>query len=336
MSREIKVGLLFIVASIILWFGYNYLKGRNTFSNDQVFYSIYKDVNLLVPGNQVLLNGLGIGLVEGVELQNDGSGLIRVDFTVKSGIKVPNGSSAEIFDVDFLGGKAVKLNFPKTFDGFHESGDEMKSSMDAGIFAMVESELLPLKDDLTGTIKKVDTLLSNLNSILGTGELQSTLSSVNKTMGNLEKSTVGLDGIIADKNAQLTRILDDVEVLTNGLASNQDKINSMVESANSFAGQLNEIDLKALTEELESTLNTANKSLADVQEIMAQIKSGEGNIGALLYDEAMYDNLEKASANLDKLLLDLKENPSRYVTFALINRAEKEKKKKRKKEKNNE
>jgi len=334
MSREIKVSLLFIVAAVILWFGFNYLKGKNTFSSDQAFYSIYNDVNLLVPGNQVLLNGMGVGLVEAVELQNDGSGLIRVDFTVKGDIKIPNGTAAEIFDVDFLGGKAVKLKFPKQFEGFQSSGDKLKSTLDAGIFAMVESELLPLKDDLTGTIKKVDTLLSSLNAILGTGELQNTLSLVNKTMGNLEKSTGGLDGIIADKNAQLTRILDDVEVLTDGLATNQDKIDNMVDSANNFAEQLNEIDLKTLTSELENTLSSANKSLSDVQAIMNQIKSGKGTIGALLYDDDMYANLEKASADLDKLLIDLKENPSRYVSFALINRGEKGKKEKKRKKDN--
>jgi hypothetical protein len=39
----------------------------------------------------------------------------------------------------------------------------------------------------------------------------------------------------------------------------------------------------------------------------------------LLNDKKLYDNLRLASADLDLLLLDLKQNPSRYLNVSLLN-----------------
>jgi phospholipid/cholesterol/gamma-HCH transport system substrate-binding protein len=49
---------------------------------------------------------------------------------------------------------------------------------------------------------------------------------------------------------------------------------------------------------------------------MEKIENGEGSLGLLVNDKALYNKLEKTSHDLDELLLDIKKNPKRYVRFS--------------------
>ena len=56
-----------------------------------------------------------------------------------------------------------------------------------------------------------------------------------------------------------------------------------------------------------------------VVEIMTdKINNGEGSLGMLLNDKALYVNLNSTAASADKLLIDLKQSPKRYVHFSLF------------------
>ena len=62
----------------------------------------------------------------------------------------------------------------------------------------------------------------------------------------------------------------------------------------------------------------SNSLMADLSVIVNKIKTGEGSIGLLVNDDKLYNNLKSSSANLDKLVIDLKANPKRYVHFSIF------------------
>ncbi|MGH7724882.1 MAG: MlaD family protein [Candidatus Eiseniibacteriota bacterium] len=51
---------------------------------------------------------------------------------------------------------------------------------------------------------------------------------------------------------------------------------------------------------------------------LARIERGEGNLGKLSRDEALYRNLEQSLGRLDKLMADIQANPSRYFKFSVF------------------
>ncbi len=53
------------------------------------------------------------------------------------------------------------------------------------------------------------------------------------------------------------------------------------------------------------------------------INQGEGTMGRLMSDEALYDSLTVATSNLAVLLEDLKANPGRYVQFSVFGKKSK-------------
>ena len=81
---------------------------------------------------------------------------------------------------------------------------------------------------------------------------------------------------------------------------------------------------KNIAESLQQTLSKLNSTLD-------KLNSGEGTVGKLMSDEALYDNLAAASANLSTLLADLQAYPKRYVHFSLFGRGAKADERDRKK-----
>ncbi|MBL7918375.1 MAG: MCE family protein, partial [Bacteroidia bacterium] len=55
------------------------------------------------------------------------------------------------------------------------------------------------------------------------------------------------------------------------------------------------------------------------------INSGQGTLGKLAKNDTLYMNLNKSSADLDKLLKDLRYNPERYIHFSVFGRKNREK-----------
>ena len=68
----------------------------------------------------------------------------------------------------------------------------------------------------------------------------------------------------------------------------------------------------------DSTITEVNKAVADIQAIVSKVNSGTGSLSQLINDEKMYNNLNNAAENLDKLMIDLKANPKRYVSFSVF------------------
>ena len=63
-AREIKVGVLAIVALFLLYFGFNFLKGVNIFSPTHAYYGQYANLNGLVEQSPVYIRGYKVGQVD--------------------------------------------------------------------------------------------------------------------------------------------------------------------------------------------------------------------------------------------------------------------------------
>ena len=72
---------------------------------------------------------------------------------------------------------------------------------------------------------------------------------------------------------------------------------------------------KSAIENLNETMNSADQMLKNLDNLIADLDAGKGSLGALLKDEALYNNLKNTSKNLDLLLQDFRLQPERYKTI---------------------
>ncbi len=338
MSNEIKVGILTLVSIAILFIGYKYLSGKRIFQSQQAFIVKFDDVNGLLPGNPINLNGVKVGTVESLNLEQNGLDTeITAEVLVDDNVKLPKGTVFTIV-ADLLGDRVIELNYPKSGPVVYaNSGDTMKGSLDQGFSDQVKEELLPIKMKAEELFGSLDSLLIISKNVLGSDNIEnvfaninSSFESINGTLKNLRTVSVELNGLIVDESDRLHNIINHVESITKTFDDNTEMINGILKNTETVTGNVAQIDLKKTSEELSETITNASASLAEISAIMDRVNQGEGSLGLLLKDEGLYHNLESASNNLDQLFTHVQENPGKYVHFSIFGKKDKDKKKKEK------
>ena len=308
-SNETKVGILATVAIAVLIIGYSFLKGNDVFTSENTFYARYDRVDGLSVSKPVMVNGYQIGRVSKMQLQP--SGEILTEFKIKQDYAIPANTIARIASTDLLGGKAIVFELGNSAT-YANDGDTLRANIQRNILEQVE----PVQKKAEAVVAVLDSVLSSINNTVNADfqrNFNRSIASIANTLNTLEHTTTQVDAIVGTQRTKLANILSNVEAISANFKNNGDKITNIL-------GNLESVSDKAAKLDFERTINNANAAVADLQNIVSNINNGKGSVGLLLNDEKLYDNLNNASKNLDSLMIDLKENPSRYVHFSIFGR----------------
>jgi len=294
-TREVKVGIMAIVAIFVLYFGLNFLKGVDIFSPISYYYGVYNNIGGLVPSSPVYVKGFKVGQVEDVKYDFTRENSFVVEISVSKDIKIPKGAKIELYDDGLMGGKAVQLVYApySASQQMYQPGDTIESQIGGGLMAQLSGELMPKIKSIS---TKADSLLRAVRVLVESKELNNSLVSIEKTTSELALTSTQLKSLM---NNDFPKILGDVNLLTSDFRQ--------------ISGNLKKIDFAATFASINHTIN--NLSL-----ITDKINTSEGTIGSLLNDKSLYINLANTASSADNLLIDLKKNPARYVSFSLIGR----------------
>lgn len=315
-KKEVKIGILVIVSIFAFVYGFNFLKGKSIFNPRSTYYAVYDNVNGLTESNPVLIRGFAIGTVNKIFFLPENSEKIVVEITLKdSDIKIPKGSTALIRSSSILGGMAIDLNFTKSKE-YYQSGDTLLSDMENGLTDEISKQIVPIKDKAEKLISTVDSLIININSIFN----DNTKGNLRESVKTFNSIALEVQGMVQEEREKLKKIADNVQSITLNLKDNNDKIQNILKNLSTVSDSLAKANLA-------STVANANIALAEVAQVMTKINEGKGSLGMLVNDKKLYDNLESSSKDLDKLMIDLKENPKRYIHFSVFGKKEKKSKK---------
>lgn len=306
-ANETKVGILAAFSIAMLIIGYNFLKGNAIFSSETVLYARYSHVDGLGVSKPVLINGYQIGRVDKLTLQSDGT--IIATLKIKGKYEIPKNSVAKLESIDLLGGKAIVMALG-TGNVYAKDGDTLNANVAKGLLETVQ----PVQKKAELIIAKMDSILTSVNSILNPNfqkNVDKSFNSIASTLASLEATSKKVDNLVGSEGTRISSILANVEAISANLKNNNEKINGILNNIGSITDQVAAANFK-------QTIDNANKSMADLQAIVGKINEGKGTLGLLINDTKMYDNLNSASQNLDKLIIDLKENPKRYVHFSVF------------------
>jgi phospholipid/cholesterol/gamma-HCH transport system substrate-binding protein len=306
-TNETKVGILAAVAITILILGYNFLKGNDVFSDEKEFYAVYDRVDGLLVSNPVLVNGFQIGRVSQLTLKP--SGEILAEFQISEDYEIPANTIAKLESTSLLGGKAIVFQLG-TSTQYAEDGDTLKAVIPKGIMEQVE----PMQQKAQLIISRMDSILGSLNKTISPefqGNFNRTFENMANTMENLEATTGKFDGLVGSQSTRITAIMSNLESISANFKQNNDKITSIMTNIDQVTDEVARANFA-------QTIQNANKAVADLQSSINKINSGQGSLGMLIHDQGLYNHLSDAAQNLDKLMLDLKANPKRYVSFSVF------------------
>ena len=311
--KPVIIGVSFIAAIVIFIWGFNFLKGTGLFKNEIIYYASYDRVNGLIKGNPVVVNGLRVGQVKNVYFNPDMSGSIMVDLTLSTDLPIPRNSTASIFSSDLMGSKAIELVLGNSKQPLMK-GDTLATSVEAGLMEEVNAQVEPIKRKAENLLASIDTLVTAFQSIFNKSartNLSKSFLNIEKTLANLQNASSNIDTLVGDESSRIANILCNLEAVTSTLKDNRGQITTILSNFESISDSL-------AKSEIPGTFVRANKTLDDMNNILGKINNGEGTLGMLMNDDSLYMELNRSASALDSLLLDVKNNPKRYVRFTLF------------------
>lgn len=314
-KRITKTGILFVVVLFITIWGINYIRSNDLITSKTKLFAVYSNVKELTEGNHVFLSGTKIGKVSHVDFVDGNLNKLVVEFHVRNDIKIPDSSVAMISNIDIMGTMGIKIIVNENTKGFYKTGDTLLSKVERSLQEQVNKQILPLKLKTESMISTVDSLLVAFRSVFNPEtrtNIKKSFAHIQATLKNLESTTLTLDTLMTSEKRTIALILKNAESITTNLANNNENINNIIENFSDISDSLTAANFT-------NVIKQAELSLTDLSNIMDKVNKGEGTLGLLLKDEELYNKLNNSSESLDKLLIDIKKNPTRYVRFSAIN-----------------
>jgi len=305
-SNEVKVGATALITILVFIWLYNFLKGKDLFSSTASYYAVYDQINGLTETNPVEINGYKAGVVQSINFINDKSGRLLVKLSVNKSFILPENTVAEITTATLIAGMKIRMVFGNG-PGVYSNGDTIPGRLAESILTKFETELVPIKDKVTGMITILDSVLLAINNVM-TPEFT---RNVRGSMANLNNTTKNIDEILGSKKADLKSILADLSKFSKMLADNSGKLDNTIGNLKTISDTLAAADLYSTIIELKATLEKTAV-------LMENLNKGKGTAGQLFTNDSLYISMTSSIRNLDLLLKDLKANPKRYVHFSLF------------------
>ena len=288
-SKEFKVGLFMVVTITLLYFGFNFLKGIDFFSTSNKYYAVYEDINKLTESNQVFLNGLAVGRVSDITIQQTRNRVI-VELDIASNISITD-STVAVLDGELLGGRFITL----------QVSPGAKLSPKDTILTNSAKGMLDFAEPVA---KNMQTVLQNLNTIL---------ESLAKNTTRMDTIFIGLASTPALLNRTLSSAnsnIDDLGITFKSVAGN---LNGTLDELKPTLANFKTLSDSIKLMQLNNTLSKAQQSLSRINQTLSQLSSGDNTASKLLTEDSLYVNLNKLLYSVDSLAQHFNNNPKHFL-----------------------
>jgi phospholipid/cholesterol/gamma-HCH transport system substrate-binding protein len=331
-SIEVKVGALILVSLAILG-GFILVMGGLTFQKTYAVYVDFDNPGALQSGAAVRIAGVKVGSVESLQFLgkvDPGTGrrvLVRTRVAIERRVKDAIHADADFYVTaqGVLGEQFLAID-----PGSQEKAPLAEGAIVKGIdpprldlflakaYELLDTTLGALRnnrDALGDIIANTAGLLRGLNVIV-TGNRER----IDRIMANVEETTVETKSLAHDARVnyvdspKLLRTVDNIDKLT---AQIQEDAGPMLKDAREALANVNRLSgtvgdakqqerIRKALGDLAQLAERANATAADAQAIVSHIKTGKGTVGALVMDEAIYDDMQE-------MVRDLKHNPWKFL-----------------------
>jgi phospholipid/cholesterol/gamma-HCH transport system substrate-binding protein len=304
LTREIKTAILVISTILLFIWGYSFLKGRDLLEKYRTFYVYYDNVAGLSPSASVTINGLIVGKVTKITLVKN-TGKLMVELQLKTDYPISRTSTAMIYKPGFIEGKQIAI-YPNLADKSESTdGQVLVGTSELDLTESLKKQLVPLQAKFEKVMHNADDLLTGLNNVLnnqGQQDLKKSLAELSQTMEQFHKASSSINIILDENKGQIKGVVTNLNKVSNNFSKISDSLNKA---------------------DLGKTVVNLQKTLEKVDKMMVNLQDGKGTMGKLITDEALYNNLEKTSKELELLLEDVRLNPTRYVNVSVFGKKNK-------------
>ena len=277
------------------------MKGSSLFDKQKTVYAVYDEVDGLLVGANVMINGLSIGNVTDLDFLPNSTKIV-VTLKVKDKINFSSNSSATIYETGVLGGLAIAIEpiFQKGM--VVKSGDTLNSNIRPGLTELINRQIEPLQRKLESTLTSVDSIFSGASYVLNKetqNDVKESLNTLTSAVKAINNSSLIIEKTLTEKNTQINNSIDNIESITTNLSN--------------VSKELNDFGIADVLSNLE-------KSVDGIKLIVSNLNSDNSSLGKLISNDDVYENLNLSIESLNLLINDIKTNPKKYVHFSVFGR----------------
>ena len=265
-------------------------------------------------GSQVTLDGVPVGVVEQVTLEMESRLPVRLVCRLDEWVRIPvdhlvqvetaligGGTRLAMMSLDPVEGRAVfdPSEVPILAGEFRSLDESLVQALDSKMIPVTESfrevgALAGIYGDLGRRINEM--MAADADDEAG---LAASVVRINRTLAEAERAFQVAGDWLADEQLQ-----EDARQAVF-------KANLFIERASTAAVAASELatdlgrEAPALLVRLGATADSVDRTLEEVRGVIRQVGDGEGTVGRLLKDPALYEDLDDAARRLDVTLATL-------------------------------
>ena len=291
-SERIKLGAFMLFCGVLICVFLGYVLKRYLSEQYDNYYTIFdQDVNGLFVDAKVKLNGISVGSVTSITINEQNLNQVVVAFKVQRGTPIKVGTRAGMTaGMNLTGEKQVILS----------GGDFNEPNVPEGGLVPAATSMF---DKITGQVGdafgKVMPIIDGLNRLLTPENAES----ISRTLANLEKTTENLSRLTADIRKPLNTMSKSAVSLQKILAEVEEaKLAAKADaSLSTLKEKLEAIDTKGLNDNLMQTAESMNKLTHNVDAMVYRNQDQVGNA---------VEELNTILENLEEFTQKIKNNPS--------------------------
>lgn len=331
--EELLVGSVIIVSLLVAAAGTLWLKGSRFGKTVTRIDVLAREVGQVMEGNEVTLRGVTIGRVGPITVEPDGRA-VRLQLRIEGQPTLPDDPVVVLAPESLFGdwqAEIVARDRYSRFDYF-----EVPPGTSQGGIPVLGAYALPDITRLTATAQDVSENLAGLTERIDRAFNEETAANLQAAIGNIQQVSEDIKNLIqqqATTFGDVSQHVQEAAVQINEAArvarstlESTDRIlasghvDTVLANLSQASRRFDDIagDVSRATSGMDSTLTRIDSAFARIDRVTAQVESGRGALGRLLTDTTLMTRAEGVLAELDALLQDVRENPSRYVRLSIF------------------
>lgn len=289
-GREVRVGIFVLFGLISFVVVLFLLTDPATLRGRYLLVTEVENAGGIRRGDPIQMRGVNVGRVHGFEMQP--SGRVAIEMEMEGQWRIPVDSRTEMGASGLFGGRTLDIQ-PGTSDRMLESLDTIPGTMGSG------GGLMGNVDELSET---ASTVLSRIQILLDTG----TVASLQGSAGEMEILLGQLSAMTREQRGTLERLTESLASAAEGMEGTGPDARRAIARADSA--------MQVLTR----TSHSLDEAAVSLRTLLGRIDRGEGTLGKLSTDEALYANMNRAAESLTSLVEDIRANPGRYINVSIF------------------
>lgn len=273
-TLETRLGIFFALALIAAVVILELTGTRDLFRKGNLMRARFDNIQELKEGDPVRMAGVEVGHVEKIQLADN---RVEVVLSVEKKAAVKTDSKASIKFVGLMGQNYVSLGFGSPQAPRAEPNTLLETEEQADLNSLMV-RLQNVASGVEGMTKNFSG--ENFSSLLGP-----------------------FTDFLKENNPKLSAILGNMQTISTRIVDGDGTVGKLINEGTLYASALNTVsNLNARVESAGPLFDDLKLTLDQARSVVSQVNEGQGTIGKLIKDEALYRETTTAMTNLREIL----------------------------------